>query len=196
MGLPAIPPHQGRASLARKAVPPRGAIPGEPLAALECVYQNEPLITYNIYMELQGKIIKVCELRQGTSRSSGNPWASQDYVLETHDQYPRRMMFNVFGDDKIKEFAIKEGEEVTVSFDISAREFNGRWYNDVRAWRVVRGAAAPQQPVAAPYAAPQQPYAAPQQPYAAPQQPYAAPQQPAAPQPAASQQDSTDDLPF
>lgn len=139
-------------------------------------------------MELQGKIIKVCELRQGTSRSTGNPWASQDYVLETHDQFPRRMMFNVFGDDKIKEFAIKEGEEMTVSFDINAREFNGRWYNDIRAWRVVRGDAAPQ-PAAAPFAA--APQAAPQQTYAAPQQPYAAPQQPAP-----AQQDSTDDLPF
>lgn len=136
-------------------------------------------------MELQGRIIKVCDPRTGTAKSTGNPWVSQDYVLETHDQFPRRMMFNVFGDDKIKEFDIKEGEEVTVSFDINAREFNGRWYNDIRAWRVTRGNAAPAQAQPS-YAAPQP--AAPQQPA---QQTYAAPQQPAAPQ-----QENPDDLPF
>jgi hypothetical protein len=50
-------------------------------------------------------------------------------------------MFNVFGEDKLKEFNIQVGDELTVSFDIDAREYNGRWYNDIRAWRVTRGEA-------------------------------------------------------
>jgi len=89
-------------------------------------------------MEQQGRIIKACQLMTGVSKSSGNPWVSQDYVIETHDQYPHRMVFRVFGEDKIKTFNIQEGEELTVSFDIDAHEYNNRWFNDIRAWRVER----------------------------------------------------------
>ncbi len=52
-------------------------------------------------------------------------------------------MFNVFGEERLKEFNIQVGAEVTVSFEIDAREYNGRWYNDIRAWRVVPATAAP-----------------------------------------------------
>ena len=69
-------------------------------------------------MELTGKVIAVLEARSGISKSSGNPWKMQDYVIETNEQYPRRMCFNVFGEDKINQFNIQVGEEITVSFDI------------------------------------------------------------------------------
>lgn len=103
-------------------------------------------------MEITGKIIAVLPERGGVSKT-GNEWKTQEYVLETHEQYPRKICFNVFGADKIAQFNIQVGEEMTVSFDINAREYNGRWYNDIRAWKVERGvASAP----AAPYeAAPQ-----------------------------------------
>lgn len=103
-------------------------------------------------MEITGKIIAVLPERGGISKT-GNEWKMQEYVLETHEQYPRKICFNVFGADKIAQFNIQVGEEMTVSFDINAREYNGRWYNDIRAWKVERGVApAP----AAPYeAAPQ-----------------------------------------
>ena len=91
-------------------------------------------------MELTGKIIAVLEKRGGTSKA-GNPWEIQEYVLETMEQYPRKMMFNVFGADRLAQFNIQLGETLTVSFDIDSREYNGRWYNDVRAWRVVPAAA-------------------------------------------------------
>lgn len=87
-------------------------------------------------MELSGKIISVLEPRKGKSQASGKDWMTQEYVIETHDQYPRKMVFNIFGEDKIKQAAINPGDEVTVSFDINAREYNGRWYNDIRAWKV------------------------------------------------------------
>jgi hypothetical protein len=100
-------------------------------------------------MEITGKIIAVMDKRSGQSARTGANWATQDYVLETiNEQYPKRCLFNVFGEDKINEFNIQVGSVVTVSFDINAREYNGRWYNDVRAWRVVPYQA--QQPVAAP----------------------------------------------
>jgi len=57
-------------------------------------------------------------------------------VIETHDQYPKKMVFNVFGADRIEQFAIKAGEELNVSFDIDAHEYNGRWFNSIRAYDV------------------------------------------------------------
>ena len=59
-------------------------------------------------------------------------------MIETHEQYPKKMCFDVFGEDRIKQFAIQIGEEVTVSFDLDAREYQGRWYNSIRAWKVER----------------------------------------------------------
>ena len=91
-------------------------------------------------MEITGKIIAVLPERGGISKT-GNEWKMQEYVIETHEQYPRKVCFNVFGSDKIAQFNIQAGEELTVSFDINAREYNGRWFNDIRAWRVERGVA-------------------------------------------------------
>lgn len=99
-------------------------------------------------MELAGKVIAVLPPKSGTSRN-GNEWMVQEYVIETHDQYPRRMCFDVFGADKIQQFNIQVGEELNVSFDIDAREWQGRWFNSIRAWKVDRvGAAQPAAPEA------------------------------------------------
>ena len=91
-------------------------------------------------MEITGKIIAVLPERGGISKT-GNEWKTQEYVIETHEQYPKKVCFNVFGADKIAQFNIQVGDEMTVSFDINAREYNGRWYNDIRAWKVERGTA-------------------------------------------------------
>ena len=88
-------------------------------------------------MELSGKVIAVLEPRGGVSKT-GNAWKVQEYVIETHDQYPRKMCFDVFGEDKINQFNIQVGEELTVHFDIDAREWQGRWFNSIRAWKVDR----------------------------------------------------------
>ena len=67
-------------------------------------------------------------------------------MIENHDQYPKKMCFEVFGAEKIDQFAIQLGEELTVSFDIDARQWQDRWFNSIRAWKVERVAAgAPQQ---------------------------------------------------
>ena len=103
-------------------------------------------------MELAGKVIAVLEPRGGVSKN-GNEWKVQEYVIETHDQYPRRMCFDVFGTDKIQQFNIQVGEELTVFFDIDAREWQGRWFNSIRAWKVERVNADAQQmpPMEAPF---------------------------------------------
>ena len=86
--------------------------------------------------EITGKIIAVLPTKSGTS-ARGTQWSSQTAVIETHEQYPKRVAFDVLG-DKITEFNLQVGEEVTVSFDINAREYNGKWWNSVNAWQVVR----------------------------------------------------------
>ena len=87
-------------------------------------------------MEVTGKIIAIMPAQQGVSQRTGNQWMSQQYVLEVPGMYPKRMVFEVFGEDKIKSFAIQQGRDVVVSFEIDAHEYNGRWFNEVRAWNV------------------------------------------------------------
>ncbi|MDY2943117.1 MAG: DUF3127 domain-containing protein [Paludibacteraceae bacterium] len=145
-------------------------------------------------MDIVGKIIQVLPVQEGVSKT-GNPWKVQSYVLETQEQYPRKVCFEIFGEERIKNNLCNIDDLVTVSFDIESREFNGRWYTSIRAWRVQQGdqtaaqpaAQAAAQPVAAPAAAPAA----------------AAPQPAAQPAPAANTQvfdasadDESGDLPF
>jgi len=87
-------------------------------------------------MELSGKIIAVMPMNSGTSQRTGQAWMSQQYVLEVPGMYPKRMVFEVFGEDRIKSFNIQNGQDVVVSFEIDAHEYQGRWFNEVRAWNV------------------------------------------------------------
>ncbi|MCI6503999.1 MAG: DUF3127 domain-containing protein [Prevotella sp.] len=86
-------------------------------------------------MELQGKIIAALPERSGVSQRG--EWKSQEFVVETHDtQYSRKLVFTVFGADRLQRFNIQVGQEVNVAFDIDAHEWNGRWFNDIRAYDV------------------------------------------------------------
>ena len=85
-------------------------------------------------MDLQGKIIAVLPERSGVS--ARGEWKAGSFVIETHDNYPKKMVFDVFGADRLAQFAIKAGEELLVSFDIDAHEYQGRWYNSIRAWPI------------------------------------------------------------
>ena len=89
-------------------------------------------------MDVVGKIIQVLPAQEGVGRN-GNPWKVQPYVLETLDQYPRKVHFEVFGEDRIKQTPCELNQLVTVSFDIESREFNGRWYTSIRAWKIQQG---------------------------------------------------------
>ena len=76
-------------------------------------------------MEISGKIIAVLEKQSGISKS-GNNWASQEYVLETSEQYPKKICFRVFGEDKINQFAVKEGASDSSSLFVG-RELKPRF---------------------------------------------------------------------
>lgn len=127
-------------------------------------------------MELTGKIITEFNERGGVSSRTGNEWKAKSFVLEVPGEYPRKLVFDVFGSDRLQAFNIQVGETLTVHFDIDAHEYNGRWFNDIRAFRIDR-------PQAAPQAAPQ--FEVPVQAQAAPidTTPFEAPS-------------ATDDLPF
>lgn len=86
-------------------------------------------------MEIQGKVIAVLPERSGVS--ARGEWKSQTYVIETQEQYPKKMAFDVFGADRIASFGIHSGEVINVSFDIDAHEYQGRYFNQIRAWNVV-----------------------------------------------------------
>ena len=86
-------------------------------------------------MEVSGKIIEILEVKSG--KSANGEWRKQEYVLETEAEYPKKVCFMAWG-DKIDQFNIQQGETVAVSIDLESREYNGRWYTDVKAWKVSR----------------------------------------------------------
>lgn len=92
-------------------------------------------------LEIEGTIVQLLPLQTG--ESARGAWKKQDYILETEGQYPKKVCFNVWG-DKIDTFGINQGDKVKVSVELESREFNSRWYTDVRAWRVEKAAAQPQ----------------------------------------------------
>ncbi|MDM8336684.1 DUF3127 domain-containing protein [Mediterranea massiliensis] len=112
-------------------------------------------------MEFTGKIIAILPPRGGVSKA-GNEWKVQEFVIEDHGQYPRKMCFEVFGNDKIEQFNIQMNEELTVSFDIDARQWQDRWFNSIRAWKVERVNAAASAPMPDAPMPPMAPTAAPE----------------------------------
>lgn len=87
-------------------------------------------------MQVKGKII--AELQPKTGTSAKGEWTVKPYVLCTEGEHSKKVCFEVFGADRIIEFNLRVGDEVTVHLDIDAREYNGKWYNQVRAWKVER----------------------------------------------------------
>lgn len=86
-------------------------------------------------MELQGKVIAALPERSGVS--ARGEWKSQEFVIEYQEgQYPRHLVFTVFGADRLQRFNIQIGQIVLVAFDVDAHEWNGRWFTDIRAFDV------------------------------------------------------------
>lgn len=89
-------------------------------------------------MKAYGKIIAAEEKRTGVSKRTGNPWQSQVFVLETIEQYPKKIPFELTG-GFLDKFNIQMGEILTIDFDVDGSEYNGRWYPRIRCFNVVRG---------------------------------------------------------
>ena len=141
-------------------------------------------------MELEGRIARKLTVQTGTSARGA--WSKQEFVLEYQEgNFPTQVCMNVWGDDKVRELdKYQVGDKVKISFNLSSREYNGRWYTDVRAWRI--------EPAGAQQSAPAGGYAAPASSYGAPAGTQAAPM-PSAPLPTADDMSSPlddSDLPF
>ena len=93
-------------------------------------------------MELEGRIARKLNVQTGTS--ARGTWAKQEFIFEYQEgNYPSQVCMNVWGEDKVKDLEkYQVGDKVKVSFNLSSREFNGRWYTDVRVWRIEPAAAA------------------------------------------------------
>ena len=85
-------------------------------------------------MEIEGKIILALPEQSGTSKA-GNEWKKREYVLETHESYPRKVHFDLFG-AKADQYPLNVGDEIVLSFDINSREYNGRWFTSISGWKV------------------------------------------------------------
>ena len=121
-------------------------------------------------LELTGRIAQILPLEQGVSKA-GNSWRKQVFILETQDQYPRKVAISLLNDN-IDKYAIQVGTVVTANLEVESREWTGKWYTEVKAWQLTY----PQgQPVATHLATSTQPVATPApSPAPAPAQPQAA----------------------
>ncbi len=89
-------------------------------------------------LELEGKLVLILAEQSGVGQASGKAWRKQSFVIETEEQYPKKVVFNAWGDtvDAIK--SLKIGEKIRINFRVESREFNERWYTDLTAWRIVK----------------------------------------------------------
>lgn len=91
--------------------------------------------TLSMDLQITGTISQILPEQSGESRNG--PWRKQEFVLETGGKYPKQVCLVMWGDN-IDQFAIQEGETINAHIDLQSREYNGRWYTDVKAWRVER----------------------------------------------------------
>lgn len=86
-------------------------------------------------LKQSGKLIQILDVQAGTSKA-GKEWQKRDFVIETQDQFPKKIAFSMFGDkiDMIEQYKI--GDILNVSFNLESREYNGKWYHNVNAWRI------------------------------------------------------------
>lgn len=84
-------------------------------------------------MDISGKLIQLLQLQTGNGKNG--QWKKQEFILETGDTYPKKVCIAVWG-DKIDLNSFKIGDALDVSFDVESREYNGKWYTDVKAWKV------------------------------------------------------------
>jgi hypothetical protein len=89
-------------------------------------------------MEISGKVVQI--MAEASGSSAKGTWRKREYIVEQPGQYPKKVCMVIWGDN-IDQFALQVGDEVTASVDVESREYNGRWYTDVKVWKVEKGGA-------------------------------------------------------
>lgn len=84
-------------------------------------------------MQLIAKLIQLLPQQTGTGKNG--QWKKQDMIVETEATYPKKICVSVWG-DKIDTASLQQGNLLKIDFDVESREFNGRWYTDIKAWKI------------------------------------------------------------
>jgi hypothetical protein len=85
-------------------------------------------------LEISGKLLQILPEQTGTGKNG--QWNRQDFILETQEQYPRKVCISAWGEKAGLVKSLKPGALINVSFNVESREFNGKWYTDLRAWKI------------------------------------------------------------
>ncbi len=88
-------------------------------------------------LTIKGKLIKILNAESGVARA-GNSWKKQEFVIETNDQFPKKICFTLFNDKVALLKGFSEGEDLEVSFDVDSREYNNKWFHNINAWKIER----------------------------------------------------------
>jgi hypothetical protein len=94
-------------------------------------------------MQLTAKLVQLLPLQTGTGKNG--QWKKQDIIVETDATYPKKICISIWG-DKIDAGQLQPGNQLKVDFDVESREYNGRWYTDVKAWKIEVAGPPSQQP--------------------------------------------------
>src|SRR5688500_664642 len=86
-------------------------------------------------MDITGKVVSMLPAQTGNGKNG--TWKKQEFIIETEGKYPKKVCISVWG-DKINQFGVKEGQMLTASVEVESREYNGKWYTDIKAWKVAK----------------------------------------------------------
>ena len=91
-------------------------------------------------MQVKGTLLQILKIESGVSKA-GKEWKKQDFVIETNEQFPKKVCFTLFGDKISLIDGITEGMEIEVFFSVESRDFNGKWYHNINAWKIEKAGA-------------------------------------------------------
>jgi len=86
-------------------------------------------------IQVKGTVIQILKSETGVSKA-GKEWKKQEFVIETNEQYPKKVCFTLFGDKISLIDGLTEGKEVEVFFNVESRDFNGKWFHNINAWKI------------------------------------------------------------
>lgn len=86
-------------------------------------------------IQVKGTVIQILKPESGVSKA-GKEWKKQEFVIETNEQFPKKVCFTLFGDKSSLLDGITEGSEVEVFFSVESRDFNGKWFHNINAWKI------------------------------------------------------------
>lgn len=89
---------------------------------------------------IKGTLLKVLPTENGTSKA-GKDWSKRAFVIKTDDDYPKEVCFSLFGEKVTIIDNYKVGDSIDVSFNLSSREYNGKYYHNIDAWRITAAGA-------------------------------------------------------